>query len=406
MRASAQPEGLTSLVELAGELATGSRTTSLDALLHGLREQLGFDVTFVGAVRAGRRVVLASAEAPGRCVLPAGTSDSLEDTYCARVLDGRLGAFVPNARQEPAVRDLPVTTALPVGTHLSVPILFSDGSVFGTLCGFTFEPDLSLREREVGMLRLLAGVVGTFLEREHHEALAANRVKEKVADLFAEGSCRIVLQPVVALASHTVVGYEALTRFDDGTAPDSGFSLAATVGRGVELEVRAVSLALGRLADLPASTYLAVNASAAALCSNQLLELLEGLPGPLGARVVIELTEQTGVPDYDLLNRRLDQFRGHGMRVAVDDAGAGYAGLQRILAVSPDFIKLDRALVGGVATDRARQSLAAAMVWFADRNGSTVVAEGIEVEPDARALQDLGVGFGQGFLLGPPGERP
>jgi EAL domain-containing protein (putative c-di-GMP-specific phosphodiesterase class I) len=108
------------------------------------------------------------------------------------------------------------------------------------------------------------------------------------------------------------------------------------------------------------------------------------------------------VQDHDRLNFALDDLRGAGLRVAVDDAGAGYAGLQQILRLRPDIIKLDMSLTRDVDHDTARASLAQAMVLFADQTGAVIVAEGIEREGELAALRDLGVGRGQGWLLGRP----
>lgn len=151
--------------------------------------------------------------------------------------------------------------------------------------------------------------------------------------------------------------------------------------------------------ELPRGTYVAVNLSAAAICSPSLPDLLAGTD--LG-QVVVELTEQTGVPDYDAMRERVAWLRGRGGRVAVDDAGAGYAGLQRILEMAPDVIKLDRALLHDVAGDQARQALVSALTWFARRTGATLVAEGVETQEQVVVLRELGVPLGQGFHLGRP----
>jgi EAL domain-containing protein (putative c-di-GMP-specific phosphodiesterase class I) len=121
---------------------------------------------------------------------------------------------------------------------------------------------------------------------------------------------------------------------------------------------------------------------------------------------VLELTEHVLVSDYEVLAAPLSRLRLSGVRLAVDDAGAGFASLQHILNLAPDIIKLDRALVREIHTDPARASLTSCLVLFADRIGATLVAEGIESEQERDALQDLGVGYGQGFHLGVPTWGP
>ena len=108
------------------------------------------------------------------------------------------------------------------------------------------------------------------------------------------------------------------------------------------------------------------------------------------------------VKDYAELCRALRPLRERGVRLAVDDAGAGFASLNHILALNPDIIKLDVSLTGGIDHDSARQALASSLMAFAARIGATVVAEGIETLRELEALQILGIRYGQGFLLGAP----
>ncbi|MFC3688658.1 EAL domain-containing protein [Aquipuribacter hungaricus] len=397
------PVDLPEVVKVAEELASGLRTDyddCVELVLAGLRQRLGFDVAFVGQFRDGNRVVEAVDSDPeDASILEAGLSEPLEQSYCARVADGRLPEFVHDARAQPAVQDLPATRGLPVGTHLSVPIRYSDGDVYGTLCGFTQTPDPGIRERDLGVMRLVARLLARYLEGDRLPRRSREQTREDVEQVIDAGGPAVVYQPVRDLASMDVVGYEALSRFGDGALPDEWFARAASVGMGVELEIAAVRKALTRLPDVPGRAYLAVNLSAAAICSDEMPRAL----GPLDlSAVVVELTEQTGVTDYAAMRERVGWLRGRGGRVAIDDAGAGYAGLQRILEMSPDVIKLDRALVHDVAEDEARQALVAALTWFARRTGATLVAEGVETSAEVEVLRQLGVPLGQGYHLGMP----
>lgn len=402
--ASAGPTGvdLPDVVRAAEELASGRRQDSdacVSLVLAGLRQRLGFDVTFVGQFEDGNRVVRAVDSGLAEDVLAVGLTEPLEDTYCARVADGRLPEFVRDARAQPAVQAIPATRSMPIGTHLSVPIRYSDGGVLGTLCGFTCVPDPAVQARDLGVMRLVARLLGRYLEGDRLPVRDRDRLRSDVREVISAGGPAVVYQPVRDLASMAVVGLEALSRFGDGGLPDEWFARAATVGMGVELEISAVRKALLRLPDVPRDAYLAVNLSAAAVCSEQ-------LPDALGdmdlSSVVVELTEQTGVPDYVEMRERVGWIRERGGRLAIDDAGAGYAGLQRILEMSPDVIKLDRALVHDVADDQARQALVSAMTFFARRTGATLVAEGVETPGEAEVLRDLGVPLGQGYHLGRP----
>jgi EAL domain-containing protein (putative c-di-GMP-specific phosphodiesterase class I) len=144
---------------------------------------------------------------------------------------------------------------------------------------------------------------------------------------------------------------------------------------------------------------MSLNLSPETTVSPRFLELLEQVPGE---RVVIEVTEHAAVEDYDALDPVLQRIRGRGGRLAIDDAGSGYASLRHILRLAPDVIKLDVTLTRDIGTDRARRALASALVSFAGEIGATIVAEGIETASEMEALRGLGVHQGQGFHLARP----
>src|SRR5947209_17209858 len=131
-----------------------------------------------------------------------------------------------------------------------------------------------------------------------------------------------------------------------------------------------------------------------------LATLLGGYPGD---RIVLELTEHTRVQDYEALLGALGGPRSHGVRIAVDDTGAGYAGLQHLLRLRPNVLKLDIALTRSIDTDPARRALATALVGFAAEIGAVLVAEGVESVDELRSLRMLGIPAAQGFRLGRPG---
>lgn len=248
----------------------------------------------------------------------------------------------------------------------------------------------------------------TDITARHTATLAAQQEararEDRVRDLLRRGGPTMVVQPIVDLATGRIAGAEALARFPDATqrSPEEWFADAAAAGLALELELAAIRAALGMLPHLPAAAYLSINASPDTVISEGLVELLAAAPAD---RLVLELTEHIEVVDYAALAGPLNRLRWHGVRLAVDDAGSGYASLQHILNLAPDIIKLDAALVRDVDTDPARLSLAASLKLFADRIGATVVAEGIETEREHAALRDLGIGHGQGYYLGHPATR-
>jgi EAL domain-containing protein (putative c-di-GMP-specific phosphodiesterase class I) len=121
--------------------------------------------------------------------------------------------------------------------------------------------------------------------------------------------------------------------------------------------------------------------------------------------VVLELTEHTGIDDYHLFGEAIAELRSNGLRLAVDDAGAGFSSFRHILNLRPDIIKLDIALTRGIDTDPARRALGSAMLTFGlDAYNASIVAEGIETQSELATLQGLGCHYGQGYLLGRPAQ--
>ena len=226
--------------------------------------------------------------------------------------------------------------------------------------------------------------------------------RNEVAALLEQGTSaiRIVFQPVVELATGRPAGYEALARFESDTprGPDEWFAQAHRVGLGEELEGLALRAALG-VPGRPEGTFLALNISPRALLS---APVRAALPQDLTG-IVVELTEHELFGAAGELETELTALRARGARVALDDAGAGYAGLQQIIRVAPDILKLDRALVHGAHADTSRQALLEALIGFAGTTGAAVCAEGVEDLDDVRALVELDVTYAQGYGLARPG---
>ncbi len=216
-------------------------------------------------------------------------------------------------------------------------------------------------------------------------------------------SLRVLLQPIADLDRHRIAGMEALARFAEEPyrSPDVWFAEAWDVGLGEDLELHAVALAYARLPELPPHAYLAVNVSAQTLLDERFIGLLTGL-GDEARRIVVEVTEHAAIDDYDALAGVLQRIRALGARLAVDDAGAGYASMQHILRLRPDIIKLDRSIVADSDLDPARFALIGAMASFATSLGITVVGEGVETSGELAALADNHISHAQGYYLARP----
>jgi EAL domain-containing protein (putative c-di-GMP-specific phosphodiesterase class I) len=181
------------------------------------------------------------------------------------------------------------------------------------------------------------------------------------------------------------------------------FAEAAELGLGLLLEMASVRAALALLPELPEPLYVSVNVSPSTLSSGELLQALSEVDA---GRVLVEVTEHSSVADYDALLAGADVLRRMGARIAVDDAGAGYASFRHILVLRPDVIKFDREMVTQLDVDPARRALVGALVSFAAQMGATLVAEGVETPGELDVLAQLGVSCGQGYYLARPGPLP
>ncbi len=241
-------------------------------------------------------------------------------------------------------------------------------------------------------------------ETERRELALARQVRRaRIQRVLDDNGPTMVFQPIVDLAGGRIAGVEALSRFDvssDGT-PARCFAEATDLGLGTDLELAAISRALDQFGQLPDGAYLSLNVSPDVVLSGRLDERLGAFPPE---RLVLELTEHERVDDYAALLGPLLPLRAQGLRIAVDDAGSGFASLQHILKLQPDIIKLDLALTQQVDSDPARRSLAKALVSFGQEIDARIVAEGVETAAELATLRELGVGYAQGYHLGRPGH--
>jgi EAL domain-containing protein (putative c-di-GMP-specific phosphodiesterase class I) len=230
---------------------------------------------------------------------------------------------------------------------------------------------------------------------------AEGEKRQRIARVLAGVGLRIVFQPISNLETGGVAGVEALARFADGRGPATWFAEAQSVNLEEDLDLVAARAALAHLDHLPPGAFLSVNVSPGTAVSDPFRELFESLPAE---RVILEITEHAQIEDYEALDEALRWVRRRGGRVAVDDAGAGFASLRHILSLAPDMIKLDISLTRNIDSDQARHALARALITFAEEIRAIMVAEGIETQAELEALQELGVAYGQGFHLARPAK--
>jgi EAL domain-containing protein (putative c-di-GMP-specific phosphodiesterase class I) len=227
------------------------------------------------------------------------------------------------------------------------------------------------------------------------DTLARGRVEE----ILASNELGMVFQPVVDLATGATVGHEALARFADGRPPNVWFEEADSSGLGVELDLLAITTALKAIPD-DVPGYLGVNANPATLASPRLRAMLQETDGR--RRLLLELTEQQAVTEYELTRVGIDQMRQAGVLVALDELGSDAAALRQLVDLRPDVVKLDRSLVSHIDEDATQHAMAAAFTQLALGMGWTAMAVGIERHEELNACHAMGITYGQGYLLGRP----
>lgn len=364
-----------------------------DALLHLARRQLGADMAavsrFEGDVCRVRHVAVSS-----RVGTRVDFPHPRRDCVCDRV---EPELVVPDVAGDAQVQHLAAQWRVTIGSLAAVRLTLPDGTPWGVLSVSNREPRPALDADALEPLRALAGMLMDVLLAE--EAVEpGGDIFDEVHEVVASGRLEIVLQPLVHLRSRCVVAHEALTRFPDSDKPTwAWFQDASQGGVGPVLERATVERALELLPRL--AGRLSVNLSSETLLQRSFAGWAEGLPWH---RVVVEITEQQPVEDYERLAVVLDDLRSRGALVAVDDTGSGYSSLRHAIAVSPDLVKLDLSLVQQVHADPAKQAVVAAVCSLAQGMGARVVAEGIETDEDLACLVSLGVQLGQGYLLGRP----
>jgi PAS domain S-box-containing protein len=240
-------------------------------------------------------------------------------------------------------------------------------------------------------------------ESSAEDSLTAAR--HRISQVLTDGGFDVALQPIVNVYSGRLVGAEALARFHDGRGPDRWFAEARMTGQSLELERATLFAALETMDQLPEHCYLSVNASPELSTDPEFRHrLLDGSTDL--ERLVVEITEHVAIDGYDDIRNALLPLRERGLRLAVDDTGAGYASFSHVLQLRPDIIKVDRSLIASLADDPARRSLVTAMVILALDLNSTVIAEGVETLAELDVLATLAVDHAQGYFLARPTTDP
>lgn len=364
-------------------------------LLQTARQSLGLSLAFLSRLD-GTTQHLEVVESSIPLVFHDGMTQRQETSFCQAILDGRLPPVIPDVKAFPTAMKLPAAKMPRIRSFVSVPVVLSDGTLYGTFCAAGFGADKGLTKRDKSLMDVLSRAASVIIEPGVRERAVSAEIERRLRPVIDGGGPVVLLQPIVDLSSGRRVGAEALSRFprEWNLAPDVCFAEAHSIDAGDHLEL----LALRRAGELLSTVdgYVAMNVSPSTVLTPACTDLLAGLPLD---RILLELSEHNQVEDYDRLGDVLAPLRARGMRLAVDDVGAGFSSLRHIVVTAPDVIKLDRSIVTGLGADPVLTVLVRSLVDLARACAATVVAEGVETEADADALRGLDVDLGQGWYF-------
>lgn len=258
--------------------------------------------------------------------------------------------------------------------------------------------------------RVLARLLGEAWESVRIQRMQADfQIRCRLQDVLLGNMIHTVFQPVVDLGNGRVHGFEALSRGPANTteySPINLFEAAAATDLVFELDRHCRRRALRTAHDLPPEYQLFINVVPASMYDPDfqgatLRGFLESL-GLAPAGIVLEVSEQYAIENYTLFVEALQNFREMGFSIAVDDIGAGYSGLEKIAHLNPRYLKFDMQLVRDIDESHVKREMARALKTFADKMGSSIIAEGIEREGERQACLELGIDLGQGYLMARP----
>lgn len=385
-------------------ITPGTSKNFIPQLLEAVRVNLGMEVGFISRFADGRREFLyVSSDGFMEAPFPGG-SDPVEDSACIRVVRNQAPNLIRDAQSHPAVSDLKAIGALGVRSHASVPIPSGTEEAFGTLCCYSSDCKDELDERDIGFLAAMADLIGTTLQEEQRVIDDIRYRSEYIRHVLRSGALEMVWQPIVDVMTGKIVAAESLARFrtEPYRPPNKWFEEAVELGIGTELEKIAFAQGMVIKEHLPEGVYVSCNLSGATFLEPAFQEFLK--QQDLN-QVVLEITEHDIIADYDELALRLSEFRKQGLRLAIDDFGAGYASFRHIVELNPDMIKLDMSLVRNIDQGPTIQSVVRALVGFAADRGTALLAEGVETQAELDVLKSLGIRRVQGYYYYKPMPR-
>jgi PAS domain S-box-containing protein len=384
-------------IEILDALRRLSPGRTVEETAHAICAEIerGGEISYVAVfeLHNGHSATVMAAHFNGRSQARSAVSQRFAATLRRQALDGPWVEQVAARSTEPGFQRLARAGLVQLAL---VPIEVG-GDIVGLLVAGTTDPALDLGERLPTLGEFAthaAALIGPVLRARRDQ----KELRDRIRDTIDRAAFTPVFQPIVDLESGAILGYEALTRFDDGASTDELFADANSCGMSIALETATIQAALLAASPLPRDRFVDLNVSPELVLAE---EPLRAMLRECGSNVVLEVTEHTAIADYAALRAAFATL-GTTVQVAVDDAGAGYASLRHITELRPQFVKLDRGLISGIDADLIRQALITGMVHFTEGVGSMLIAEGVETDAERATLLELGVRVAQGYLFARP----
>ena len=379
-------------------------TSNLSYILSVIRKHLDMDVAFISEITDDmRKIEIVDTAYPDSPLTP-GHADPTEHTYCQRIIEGELNEVIQDTSKNHITKVMPITEELQIGSYLGAPIVLNDGEVYGTFCCFSHTPNDSLNERDLALMKIFADIAARHIDKQLHKKQEDNQIKKRITEVLNNHEVKTVFQPVFHVDQQKVIGYECLSRFTSTPyrTPDIWFQQAESVGLGEELEIMAIEAAIDKMSAFSNDTSFSLNISPEYVINGAVERALT--QHILDKKIVLEVTEHAQITDYRAFRNAVESLRNQGVRLAIDDVGAGYSNFQHILELGADIIKLDISLIRNIDTDTSRKALTAALIAYAKETACEVLAEGVETEEEFHELVRLGINKIQGYFISQPLE--
>ncbi len=373
----------------------------LQDILVGYRMSIGFPLSCLVRFDGAKVHIVGVSDARGDAGLTPGPCPKDAEVYFQMLRDQEVPEVVRNTFMDPLCRFLRWIKNGQIGAIASISLTDADGRIIGAMCAFSPIPTV-IAPKDIKLAGVLARIASNMLPAPGTDVAHTTPLRQRVRNVMGDERVDIHLQPIMNLSSTKVRGYEALTRFlDDANSitPRTWFEEARRVGMQPLIECAAIAEAVDMLRFLPRDTYLSVNASPEVVRIGAVAEILRDAQPE---RIVIDLTEHEDADDLEGLELGLAELRTLGVQIALDNFGAGDLQMPTVVRLQPDILKLDMSLVKSINRRQNSQDLTRAIVAFAEDIGATLIAVGIEHESERATLAELGVPFGQGFLLAKP----